>query len=73
MPSTVLEDLTPRLQAAAAAVADARGALTLRVAALKSLIRDAVEEGMSQKQIAAAAGYRSPARITQILAEGDDR
>lgn len=72
MPQTVIEDLSPRLKKAAAEVTDARDAYRLRVKALKKLVVQAVDEGMSQRQIAAAAGYKSAGRITQILAEGED-
>jgi hypothetical protein len=71
-PKPVVEDLKPRLSAAATAVADARTAYRLRVKALKELVVQAVEEGMAQREIAKAAGYASAGRITQILAEGDD-
>lgn len=73
MPSTVLEDLAPRLKKAREAADDARDAYRLRMATLKRLVVQAVEEGMSQREVAKAAGYASAGRITAILADsGDD-
>lgn len=68
----VAEDLTPQLQRAGKAVADDRAALALSMVTLKKVVRRAVDAGMSQKDIAAAVGWKSAARVTQVLAEGDD-
>jgi hypothetical protein len=72
VPKPVVEDLKPRIQAAAAAVADDREAYRLSVKALKGLVVQAVDEQVPQREIAKWAGYRSTSRITQILAEPDD-
>lgn len=71
MPKTVVEDLKPRIEKAAAAVADNRDAYRLSVKALKELVVQAVDEHVPQREIAKWAGYRSTSRITQILAEPD--
>lgn len=66
----VLTDMKPRLKAAAADVADARdryrAALTLR----NRLVVAAVDNGMSQRAVASAAGV-AVSRITALLVAGD--
>jgi hypothetical protein len=72
VPKTVVEDLKPRIEAAAAAVADSRMKYRLDVKTLKRLVVQAVDERVSQREIAKWAGYKSTSRVTQILAEPDD-
>lgn len=66
VPSTVLTDMKPRLQAAAIAVADAHKAYKLALEVRDELVETAINEGMSQRQVAAAAGF-APSRIQGIF------
>lgn len=62
----VLSDLAPRLRAAAATVADATEQLRLARQHRDELVVQAVEEGMTQKRVAEAAGVSAP-HVTRIL------
>lgn len=69
MPRIVATDYRPRLEAAAAAVRDARGSLNLRIRQRNELVVEAHDAGgMSQREILKAAGLKSTGTITQILA-----
>jgi hypothetical protein len=67
----VLPDLLPRITAAAAAAVDAEDAWRLRVSHRDQLVTKAVDAGVSQRSIAAAAGL-SKARIVGIMAGSQD-
>jgi len=69
----VLPDLTPRIKAAAAAVADAKEAYDLALEQRDQLIVDAIDGGMSQQAVATIAGV-AKGRISAILAssQADD-
>lgn len=66
MSQTVLPDMGPRLEAASAAVRDARDALQLRIEAFHELIVTAVDEGMSQRAVARHAGVSQP-HVNRLL------
>lgn len=66
----VREDLTPRLEAAAAAVADAKVELALAIEHRDALVVEAADEGMTQKRIASAIGCGQP-HIIRILAASE--
>jgi hypothetical protein len=66
MPSEVVPDLLPRIAAARRALEDALEAADLRRRQRDDLIVRAVDAGVSQRQIAAAAGVKQP-RIIAIL------
>lgn len=66
-PHVVLEDLIPRLKAAARAVADTRDAHEAALELRKALVVRAVDQGTSQQAIADAIGVRK-GRISAILA-----
>jgi len=59
--------MRPRLEAAAAAVLDAREAYEARLEQRDALIVQAVDQGMSQGHVATAAGIRK-GRVSAILA-----
>lgn len=63
----VLTDMRPRLTAAAADVADAHDAYRASLELRDELVVRAVDEGMSQRAVAAAAGIRV-GRVSAILA-----
>lgn len=63
----LLDDLTPRLEAAANAVKDAQIELELAIEARNELIVQAVDEGLTQKAVAAAAGVSQP-HVVRVLA-----
>lgn len=67
MVSPVLTDMNPRLEAAAAEVADARDALAAAMERRDALVVAAIDHGMSQRQAARAAGI-SVARVIAVLA-----
>ncbi|MDO8107161.1 hypothetical protein Q6348_08120 [Isoptericola sp. b441] len=67
MVSTVLTDMNPRLEAAAAAVADAREVLDDVREQRDMLVVAAIDQGMSQRAVAKAAGI-SVGRVVAILA-----
>lgn len=67
----VLPDLLPRITAAADAAHDAEDAWRLRVRHRDQLVTKAVDAGVSQRSIAAAAGL-SKARIVGIMAGSQD-
>ena len=73
MSTTVISDLAPRLKAAGAAVRSAHEHLSAERELRDELIVAAVDNGMSQRQVAAAAGV-SLALVTKVLlyAGGDD-
>lgn len=62
----VVPDMLPRIHAAAVAVREAEEARTLRAAQRDALIVQAVDQGVSQRAVAAAAGL-SRARIVGLL------
>ncbi len=66
-PSEVRLDLSPRLEAAAAAVRDAKEALQLKLEQRDQLIVQAVDEGMQQRVVARLAGV-SQTRVIAVLA-----
>jgi hypothetical protein len=66
--SEVVPDLLPRIAAAKRAVEDATDALKDRRQQRDDLIVRAVDAGVSQREIAAAAGVKQP-RIIRILAD----
>jgi hypothetical protein len=68
MGSPVLTDMKPRLEAAAAAITDAREVLEDLIAQRDTLIVTAVDNGMSQRAAAGAAGISVP-RVVAILAD----
>lgn len=68
MPHEVLADMLPRLTAAAGDVADARTALELALLRRDELAAAAVDEGMRQKDVAAAIGVKPP-HLIRILAQ----
>lgn len=63
----VLADLPARLKAAAADVADAKGAWEHALKLRDELVVQAVDEGMTQRQVAKLIGVHF-GRITPILA-----
>jgi hypothetical protein len=63
----VLVDLPTRIATAAATVRDAATSHRLAVQTRDELIVQAVDEGVPQRAIAAAAGFKSAAHITTIL------
>lgn len=67
MVSPVLTDMNPRLEASAAAVADAREALGVELERRDALVVAAIDHGMSTRATAKAAGV-SVARVLAILA-----
>ena len=69
MVSTVLTDMNPRLEAAAAAVKDAEAALADAREQRDALVVTAIDQGMSQRAVARAAGI-SVARVCAIVAFG---
>lgn len=66
-PQPVITDMKPRLEAASAAVSDAAEALTDARRLRDELVVTAVDQGMSLRAVAAAAGITS-ARVCAILA-----
>lgn len=66
MAPAVLTDMNPRLQAAAAAVASARDSHLAKLELRDELVVAAVDQGMSQRVVARAAGV-SVARVCAIL------
>lgn len=71
MVSPVLTDMNPRLEAAAAAVADAREVLAAEMERRDHLVVAAIDHGMSQRHAARAAGV-SVARVVAILSASQD-
>ena len=69
MPELVLTDMNARLRAAAAAVTDHRDAYRAAVEQRNALVVTAVDEGMSQRAVAAAAGI-AVSRVSGLLLEG---
>lgn len=67
----VVPDLLPRITAAAHAARDAEDAWRLRVRHRDQLVTSAVDAGVSQRSIAAAAGL-SKGRVIAILANSQD-
>lgn len=67
VPTTVVPDLSPRLAAAARAVADAESKLAHERELRRRLVNDAVDEGMSQRAIARALGGGT-GLVSKILA-----
>lgn len=67
-PQEVLGDLTPRLEAAARAVADAQDHLRKEQARRNALIVQAVDEGMNHGAVARASGV-SRTRVLGLLVE----
>lgn len=65
-PAEVLPDLIPRIRAAAAEARDATDAASLRQRQRDELIVAAVDQGISQRAVAEAAGV-SKGRIIAIL------
>lgn len=70
MPSTVLTDMKPRLEASAAAVTSTRDAHLAELEVRNQLVVAAVDHGMSQRAVARAAGI-SVARVCAILVGSD--
>lgn len=66
----VLTDMKPRLEAAAADLADKRGAYELALALRNQLVVTAVDHGMSQRAVAAAAGISVSRVVALLLADG---
>ena len=67
MSTEVRTDVTPRLKAAAAAVTDTRDAYHLALDQRDELVVEAVDQGISQRTVATAAGVQV-GRISAILA-----
>jgi len=65
----VLTDMNPRLQTAAAEVASTRDAHRAALEVRDELVITAVDNGMSQRKVAAAAGI-TVARVCAILLKG---
>lgn len=63
----VLVDLPTRIATAAAVVRDAAASHKLAVEVRDKLIVQAVDEGMSQRAVAKAAGFKSAAGVTGVL------
>lgn len=70
-PIEVLQPMPVRLAAAAVEVADADAALRDARRRRDRLVREAVDEGMSQRAVGAAAGLTGP-RVSAILGTVDD-
>lgn len=66
----MLTDMKPRLEAAAVAVASARDKHLAELEVRNQLVVAAVDQGMSQRQVARAAGV-SIARVSAILLGSD--
>lgn len=66
----VLADMAPRLESAATEVEDARKALDLALERRNELIVAAVDQGMTQRRIAALSRIGSP-HVIRILAAAD--
>lgn len=71
MATTVLTDMNPRLQAAAAAVTSTKDSHRAAVELRNELVVAAIDQGMSQRQVATAAKI-SVARVCAILAGSQD-
>ena len=71
MPEVVLAPMPERLRAAAADVRDATEALKLATKLRDQLVREAVDEGMSQRAVADVIGQRV-GNVSRILAKPDD-
>jgi len=69
MPELVLTDMNARLRAAATAVTNTRDAYRAAVELRNGLVVTAVDEGMSQRAVAAAAGI-AVSRVSGLLLEG---
>lgn len=67
----VLADMRPRLEAAGRDVADARTALDLALTRRNELAVAAVDEGMAQKDVAAAIGVKPPHLIRLLGNAGE--
>jgi transposase-like protein len=72
MAKTVLAPMPERLAAAQQDVAETFDAYNLAKDARDELVRDAVEEGMHQRDVARALGCR-PGNVSRILAKPDAR
>ena len=70
MPTDVLTDMKPRLEAAATAVTSARDKHHAEMQLRDQLVVAAVDQGMSQRAVARAAGV-SVARVCAILVNSD--
>ena len=70
MATTVLTDMKPRLEAAAAAVRSAKDKHLAELEVRDQLVVAAVDQGMSQRVVARAAGV-SVARVCAILLNSD--
>jgi hypothetical protein len=64
---TVLADLPTRIAAAAKTARDADASARLAHDQLHQLIVEAVDEGMPQRAVAKAAGWKSAGRVTAVL------
>lgn len=71
-PTHVLQDMTSRLQDAAAAAAAAHATYRARIRDRDQLIVQAVDEGMAHRPVADAVGFKGVARVTAILAASHD-
>lgn len=69
-PRAVLSDLTPRLEAAARAVKDAEVEYKLSLEQRDTLVVQAIDEGMTGRRVAQAAGVSQP-HIIRILARSE--
>lgn len=70
MSQTVLTDLVPRLESARDAVKDAQVELELALEHRNELIVQAVDEGLTQKTVATAAGVSQP-HVIRVLAASE--
>jgi len=68
MPFVDLQGFRPRLEASAAAVAEAHSAWKLKLRHRNAIVTEAVDAGMSHRQAAKAAGIKSLGTLTAILA-----
>jgi predicted XRE-type DNA-binding protein len=70
MPQPVLTDMNPRLRAAAVEVADTREKHRAAMELRNQLVVAAVDHGMSQRAVAAAAGV-TVTRVSALLLAAD--
>jgi hypothetical protein len=68
----VLTDMRTRLEKASKAARESHKAWRLDVELRDELVRQAVDDGMHQRAVADACGFKSLNSVTQILAKPDE-
>jgi hypothetical protein len=72
MAKEVLQSMPDRLKAAQYDVADAADGYALAVKLRDALVRQAADDGMHHRAIAAAMGFKSMGNVSRILAKPDE-